>query len=482
MDRTTTTESGATPATVRDGLAIQALYWLREGVRTGVLRRPRWEGLVAGPAVMLVLFAISVGAAVGLQRLWVVGPADFNLRTLLFGWLSTLLAAWLCYALYLRRTGDPAIRAPGAAHLFCLLLAQGCFLAVVFLPLGALAVRVPQEVVPPMVWWGAWIAALGVMGLAHWLVLMRGTGRRVLAAGAAVLVLGMNVFEGSQNGEALWVARESDSESSDKREWLRLTQGLMERQPKLLAERLQELEGQRPGEVELYALTFAPYGYEDVFRRESAMVAEVMQQRFGAGRHTLQLVNSVDTLEQWPWATPLNLERAIHHVAHLMDREEDILFLHLTSHGAADGELAASFWPMTVEAITPEILKQWLDQAGIRNRVISVSACYSGNWIEPLADEHTLVMTAADAENTSYGCGRRSELTYFGRAVFDEQLRSHTRSFAEAHAAARPLIEQREKEAGKDDGYSNPQIRVGSAIEERLRLLERRLGDAPARP
>jgi hypothetical protein len=89
-------------------------------------------------------------------------------------------------------------------------------------------------------------------------------------------------------------------------------------------------------------------------------------------------------------------------------------------------------------------------------------------------------MTAADAEHTSYGCGRLSELTFFGRAVYDEQLRRHTRSFEAAHAAARPLIEQREQQAGKTDGYSNPQIRAGSAIRARLALLQARLDTALA--
>ena len=81
-------------------------------------------------------------------------------------------------------------------------------------------------------------------------------------------------------------------------------------------------------------------------------------------------------------------------------------------------------------------------------------------------------MTAADAEHTSYGCGRRSELTYFGRAMFDEELR-RTWSFEQAHAQARTVIERREQEAGKDDGYSNPLIHVGTAIRPVLERLER---------
>ena len=57
--------------------------------------------------------------------------------------------------------------------------------------------------------------------------------------------------------------------------------------------------------------------------------------------------------------------------------------------------------------------------------------------------------------------------------MFDEQLRSKTLSFEAAHAAARTVIEQREKEAGKSDGYSNPQIRIGNSIRPLLLRLER---------
>jgi hypothetical protein len=38
-----------------------------------------------------------------------------------------------------------------------------------------------------------------------------------------------------------------------------------------------------------------------------------------------------------------------------------------------------------------------------------------------------------------------------------------------------PVIRKREEEAGKDDGFSNPQILVGEKIRPVLRELERRL-------
>jgi hypothetical protein len=71
-----------------------------------------------------------------------------------------------------------------------------------------------------------------------------------------------------------------------------------------------------------------------------------------------------------------------------------------------------------------------------------------------------------------------SELTYFGRAMFDEQLRD-THSFEQAFANAVPIIKQREIDAGKDDGFSNPQISVGSGIRPLLQNLEKRLQALP---
>jgi len=112
---------------------------------------------------------------------------------------------------------------------------------------------------------------------------------------------------------------------------------------------------------------------------------------------------------------------------------------------------------------------------GIQNRVLAISACYSGGWITPLASDTSLVMTAADATHTSYGCGHRSELTFFGRALFDEQLRQ-AHSFTEAFKRMLPVIAEREQQAQKPDGPSNPQISVGARVGPVLSALEQRLG------
>ncbi|HET6828940.1 MAG TPA: C13 family peptidase [Ramlibacter sp.] len=232
--------------------------------------------------------------------------------------------------------------------------------------------------------------------------------------------------------------------------------------------------------MDVYGVVFAPFAQEDVFLRESSMVSKLLAERFDAQGRVLHLVNHPSTAESLPWATPQNLRRAVEALAERMDLQEDVLVVYMTSHGANDFQLAAAHPPLEVESVSPRELREALDQAGVRYRVVAISACFSGGWIGPLASVTTLIMTAADEKSTSYGCGMKSELTFFGRAVFDEQLRK-THSLEQAFAAAVPVIKQREEEARKPDGFSNPQISVGEKIRPVLKALEERLGSIAAR-
>lgn len=465
--------------------------WLLEGMRCAALLAPRWRpSLQLHPAVLLALIVLHLLALVLLERLLVPGPAQFHAPALLSGWVGLLALGWVAHLLR-PVPGLPArpTQAPSSAHLLYLLLAQQWWSIVAWGLVAVVAMHAGWlQRAGAWLGWTVFLADLGWAALAQALLLVRAAPGRPAAVAVAVLLVGaVSLVGGLYNPLRSWYPAEAtrnetvaDAAAPAPEPW---DAAALEAQWPLLGEQLARLRPQRRGVVDLYGLSFAPYGDEPVFEREAAMVADVLARRHDAEGRTLVLANDPHTVRQRPWATPQNLQRAIAAVAARMDRDEDILFLHLTSHGARDGELAASLGPLSVQPLTPGQLKQWLDEAGVRWRVISVSACYSGSWIAPLADAQTLVMTAADAEHTSYGCGRLSELTFYGRAVFEEQLREHTLSFEAAHAAARPVIEQREREAGKDDGYSNPQIHVGEAIRRKLALLQSRLQpEQPAAP
>mgnify|MGYP006251945797 FL=1 len=112
-----------------------------------------------------------------------------------------------------------------------------------------------------------------------------------------------------------------------------------------------------------------------------------------------------------------------------------------------------------------------LDQAGIQWRVLMVSACYSGGFVPVLQNEKTMLITAADSQSKSFGCSEDSEMTYFGRALFQEVLAQDTSlSLVDAYPKAVQLIAEWEKSEDRD--ASNPQLSAPEKIVNKLRELE----------
>lgn len=450
--------------------------WAAAAGRSAIFLRPALSGLRIGPAGVVLLTLLLAAGGMALQRLFYwPGPAQFYWQAVGSGWAATLLLVLACW-MAARGRGE------GGAVLLALLWLQqmlvswpawGAYLVLLRWMPGGGEPPLAAQLLQVLPW-----ALMGWMALAAAVLLARHADRAAVRVGVVVVVAAAALASLYLPRGAYWypeVTAAATGEVEEQR--LHLTQEVLEAQSATVVSTLQALQPQRPGVADVYAITFAPYAGEEVFRRESRLVSELMQDRFDARGRTLSLINHAQTAGELPWATGLNLRRAIQQAASLMDRDEDILFIHLTSHGARNGRLAAQFEPLDVDEITPGTLRAWLDEAGVRWRVLSISACYSGSWLPALADPGTLTMTAADATHTSYGCGRGSELTYFGRAMYAEQLRG-THSFEAAHAAAREVIARREKEAGKTDGYSNPQIQVGEAIRPKLAELTGRLDAA----
>jgi hypothetical protein len=243
-------------------------------------------------------------------------------------------------------------------------------------------------------------------------------------------------------------------------------------QPARLAGAQTALRRQRPGVVDLYFVGFAPYAYQDVFLKEVTTIRDLFDERFDTrGRSTL-LINHRTTMNDVPLASASNLARMLRHLGRRMDTREDVLFLYLTSHGSSRHELSVEFWPLPLNDVTPETLRRALDESGIRWRVIVISACYSGGFIEKLRDDHTLIFTSARANRESFGCEAGNDFTYFGEAMFGEALRD-TVSFIEAFAGALRRIDERERRERLTP--SEPQLHAGAAILDKLAAIERRL-------
>lgn len=248
-------------------------------------------------------------------------------------------------------------------------------------------------------------------------------------------------------------------------------------QPELLQSAARGLRASSPGVTELYFLGFASYAGQDVFKKEALYARDLLDNRFGTRGRSLVMINHADTASNLPLASGANLRRVLKMIGRRMHAREDVLFIYLTSHGSEKRGLAAQFWPLTLNDIPAEKLKAYLDEAGIKWRVLLISACYSGNFVEVLKNDFTLVMTAAAADKQSFGCSNTRDFTYFGEAVFRDAL-NRERTFIPAFQSAIAAIQQREASERLDP--SIPQLFIGARIGAKLAAIERNLDPVPA--
>jgi Peptidase C13 family len=237
----------------------------------------------------------------------------------------------------------------------------------------------------------------------------------------------------------------------------------------LLDHLLERLDDERPGVTDLYFVGFAPYGLQDVFRKDVEAAQKVMDERWGTAGRSIVLINNPQTLLTTPFATVTNLREALNEIGGAIDAENDVVMVYLASHGSHDHRLAASQPPLTLVELTPAGMRQMLDDAGINWRIVVVSSCFSGGYIDPLKDDRTLVITASQSDRISFGCGDRSEATFFGEAFFQQGLATAD-SFESAFDIAKKRVDEREK----SEGYSppsNPQMWVGDAMAAKLKSL-----------
>lgn len=236
-------------------------------------------------------------------------------------------------------------------------------------------------------------------------------------------------------------------------------------QSSLLESTLQGIAGGDDKTIELFTLGVGAYGAEEVFHKEIRFVEKQFTERFNNRKHSVFLANTRRSLDSYPLATLSSIRQSLQAIASHMNTEQDVLFLYITSHGAENKSIAVNQPGLSLEDIEAKDLRRLLDQSGIKWRVIVLSACYSGGFIDDLKNDNTLIITAAAADKQSFGCADHNDFTYFGEAFFKESL-PVSGTFVEAFHKAEQLIENWEKAENKE--HSKPQIRMGSAISQQL--------------
>jgi hypothetical protein len=229
-----------------------------------------------------------------------------------------------------------------------------------------------------------------------------------------------------------------------------------------------QLKASEPGHTDIYALTLGTYSYQDVFMRDVRYVDKRLKGKLGI-TNIIPMINNTATVETIPLANATNLRSYLGALSsRFMQPKEDILLIFLTSHGSAKEGLAVNLgYRFSQLDISPQRLKKILDDSGIQNRIIVISACYSGVFIPDLKDEHTMVITAAAKDRVSFGCSDNNDLTYFTQAYFMDAL-SKTTDLEKAFHIAKIVVERREAAMGITE-HSNPQLFIGKKIKDILR-------------
>lgn len=240
-------------------------------------------------------------------------------------------------------------------------------------------------------------------------------------------------------------------------------------QSMLLNSALNPIQPGIEGVTDLFFVGFGSDATQDVFMREINQVQRVMNERLGASGRSVALINNLKMINTTPLASSTNLKIALNHLGSKMNRDEDVVFLYLTSHGSMDHELSVQMWSLDLNAVRPEDIKTYLDNAGIRWRIILISACYSGGFIKALQNEYSLIFTAAASDKASFGCSHENEYTYFGEALF-KNIEDEPYQFIESFNRAITKIAQRELLENLTP--SEPQLFVGSQMKEKLQLLQ----------
>ncbi len=234
---------------------------------------------------------------------------------------------------------------------------------------------------------------------------------------------------------------------------------LMMQDARLLTTAIEKVKPGKKGKIDVFVLV-AGLDADPVFDREARETARVLTRRYGASGRTVVL--STGGLRAQSNPTPqgsiANLGMALAGISDKMNKGEDVLVLYSTSHGAPgkgiifkDGDEAAGY-------AAPALLKYWLDDLGIDRRLLMISACYSGQFVDSLATEQTVILTAASSTRPSFGCSPGNDWTFFGDALINNALRKN-QPIAAAAKEAFGLI------GGWEDAFevrsSQPQVSIG---------------------
>ena len=235
---------------------------------------------------------------------------------------------------------------------------------------------------------------------------------------------------------------------------------------------------QRKGVVDAYVVS-AGLDSDPVFGRETREAGRVLSRRYGAAGRTIVLAGTNGSApSDLPNGSITNLTLALARIAELMDKKQDVLILYVTTHGSRMG-IVYHDADEGFGILSPRRFAAILDELGIRNRLLIISACYSGVFVPALQSPTTALFTAASDSRPSFGCAADNDWTFFGDAMINHAFRK-PQTLKAASDEAKGLITGWET-AGRVNA-SNPQVSIGANVGTWLTPLEARMPKVATQP
>jgi hypothetical protein len=431
-------------------------------LRIWTLREVPGMPALATDATLIVLGLAALALWIGVDR-WRAGPgAQFELWDTLT--VCTYVLLLLVVAFVMSRASRP--RVPVRGVLFVLLAAVPVLIAA-----HLLIDFQSQSSAAEWVW-----ALFSIYGLAYaWKAMRSLSGTAQAAALLAALVV-LSAFGSYSHivelSPTLWAPEASDDQQAGDMP-PSVAESLLFDQRDQIDEAVERMSAGASTNPAVFFVGFAGVAEQRVFAEEIKLAARIVGERFGTADRQLLLINDRRDLDTYPIATSSGLGYALRAVAGKMNPERDILFLALSSHGSSDPLLSVSNGTLPLEQLSDEDLVGALRDSGIKRRIIVISACYAGAFIKPLEDPNTIVIAAAAADRTSFGCSDDRDMTYFGEAFYRDAL-PDAKTLQEAFERAKAEIAAREQK--EHETPSEPQAFFGSAITGVLNLNPMRGG------
>src|SRR5262249_34952833 len=171
----------------------------------------------------------------------------------------------------------------------------------------------------------------------------------------------------------------------------------------LLDSQLAGIEKSTQGKPESYLLGAGLNNRQDVFKNDVESIRDLFDKHWNTARRSVALIADESTKTAYAYPSRAFLRRAASSIGQKMDRNKDVFMVFLSSHGTSEGLLAA-LPDGSKFSFTAVDVRKLLEESGAKYRVVVISACHSGALMKELQDDRTLVMAAAHADRTSFGC------------------------------------------------------------------------------